>query len=87
VTHVPERTCAGCRARAPRGSLQRIVRGPDGVRVDPSGTTPGRGAWVHRSEGCVDAALAKGGLARALRTSLGADELGRLRDDIETGAA
>jgi len=35
----------------------------------------------------VDAALANGGLARTLRTSLSADELGRLRDDIETGAA
>jgi hypothetical protein len=42
---------------------------------------------VHRDPACLDVALAKGGLARALRTGLGADELGRLRDDIETGAA
>jgi hypothetical protein len=42
---------------------------------------------VHRESACVDAALRRGALARALRTGLGADELGRLRDDIETGAA
>jgi hypothetical protein len=42
---------------------------------------------VHSDPACLDVALAKGGLARALRTGLGADELGRLRDDIETGAA
>jgi predicted RNA-binding protein YlxR (DUF448 family) len=87
VARAPERTCTGCRARVPRGSLLRIVRGADGVRVDRSGSAPGRGAWVHRDPACLDVALAKGGLARALRTGLGADELGRLRDDIETGAA
>jgi predicted RNA-binding protein YlxR (DUF448 family) len=87
VARAPQRTCAGCRERAPRGSLLRIVRGADGVRVDRSGSAAGRGAWVHRDPACIDAALAKGGLARALRTGLGADELGRLRDDIETGAA
>jgi predicted RNA-binding protein YlxR (DUF448 family) len=65
----------------------RIVRGADGVRVDRSGSAAGRGAWLHRDPACIDAALAKGGLARALRTGLGADELGRLRDDIETGVA
>jgi hypothetical protein len=42
---------------------------------------------VHRDATCVEAALRRGGFVRALRTSLGADELGRLRDDIETGAA
>ena len=87
MARAPERTCAGCRARVPRGSLLRIVRGADGVRVDRSGSAPGRGACVHRDPACLDVALAKGGLARALRTGLGADELGRLRDDIETGAA
>ena len=87
MARAPERTCAGCRARVPRGSLLRILRGADGVRVDRSGSAPGRGAWVHLDPACLDVALAKGGLERALRTSLGADELGRLRDDIETGAA
>ena len=60
----PERTCAGCRARAPRGSLLRIVRGADGVRVDRSGSAPGRGAYVHRGPG-VRRRGARQGRARA----------------------
>ena len=87
MPHVPERTCVGCRAHAPRGSLVRVVRDAEGACVDPTGSAPGRGAWVHRDAACLEAALRKGGFARALRTSLGTDELGRLRDDIETGAA
>ncbi len=87
MPHVPERTCVGCRTQAPRSAMLRIVRGAERVTVDASGSAPGRGAWVHREGDCIDRALGKGGLARALRTGLGAGELGRLRDDIETGAA
>jgi predicted RNA-binding protein YlxR (DUF448 family) len=45
------------------------VRGPDGVRIDPSGKAPGRGAYLHDQRSCWQAGL-KGGLARALRTQL-----------------
>jgi predicted RNA-binding protein YlxR (DUF448 family) len=38
---------------------------------------------VHRDRACVDAALRKGALARALRTGLAQEELARLRDQIE----
>lgn len=78
----PERTCVGCRGRAPKGSLLRIVRSVEGsVRVDPRGTAPGRGAYVHRDRACVDAALGKGALWRALRA--GHRRAARLRADIE----
>ena len=80
----PQRSCVGCRATAPRRSLLRVVRGVDGaVRLDPAATAPGRGAWLHRDRGCVERALRKGALAKALRTGLAADELGRLRERIE----
>lgn len=77
----PVRTCAGCRARTPKSELLRVARRPDGsVAVDPSGRQPGRGAYVHRRADCVEVAVAKGGLARALRTGVGPDEVGRLRE-------
>jgi len=80
--HVPERTCAGCRGRDRRSDLVRLVRAEDGsIRADPSG--PGRGAYVHRSPACVDSALSRGALARALRTSIGPDEARKLRELIE----
>jgi uncharacterized protein len=83
VAREPERSCVGCRARAPKAELLRFARTPAGLRVDPPGTAPGRGAYVHRDPACVGAALRKGALANALRTRLAQEELARLRNDIE----
>jgi predicted RNA-binding protein YlxR (DUF448 family) len=83
-SHEPERTCVGCRESAGKRSLLRLVRSSDGVvRCDPTGSAPGRGAYVHRRATCVDAALARGALERALRTGLDAGGAARLRTDIE----
>jgi len=51
--------------------LIRIVRGPDGIEIDPSGKLPGRGAYVHEQRSCWEKALS-GSLAKALRTELDA---------------
>ena len=80
----PERTCVGCRSRAAKGKLLRVVRSPRGdVEVDPSGSAQGRGAYLHRDPSCVRAAVRAGVLARALRTGLGENELGKLRHELE----
>jgi predicted RNA-binding protein YlxR (DUF448 family) len=79
----PERSCVGCRERAPKAELVRVARTPAGVRVDPRGTAPGRGAYVHRDPACVAAASRKGALASALCTGLAQGELARLRKEIE----
>ena len=79
----PERSCVGCRERAPKAELLRVARTPSGVRADPTATAPGRGAYVHRDPDCVAAALRKGAIARALRTGLAERELATLRSDIE----
>lgn len=78
----PVRTCVGCRSRAPKAELLRIARTPDGVRADPEGLAPGRGAYVHPTAGCVEAA-ARGAIARALHTGLEQEELARLMNLIE----
>jgi uncharacterized protein len=52
----------------------RLVRTPDGkVMVDPGGRLAGRGAYVCRSVDCLDKAITKGALSRALRTQLPMD--------------
>lgn len=79
----PERTCVGCRDKAAKGLLLRVARTPEGVRVDLEGKLPGRGAYVHRELGCVEAASKRGAFGRALRAGLDADEAARLRSDIE----
>ena len=80
----PERTCVGCRDRAGKADLIRVVRSADGVvRVDRSGSAPGRGAYVHPDATCIGRAVSRGALSRALRTGLGTEELGRLRTMLE----
>jgi hypothetical protein len=73
----------GCRATAPKRTLIRVVRSVSGAIVDPSGTAPGRGAYVHMSGPCVERAIERDALARALRMGLAVGELGRLRGLIE----
>ena len=65
----PVRTCVGCRARAPRSALVRVVE-RDGILVaDEKAVLPGRGAWVHDTSGCVDTAIRRRAFGRALRVS------------------
>ncbi|HSR48466.1 MAG TPA: YlxR family protein [Anaerolineales bacterium] len=67
--HIPQRTCVGCREVLPKRTLIRIVRDADGVRIDPSGKAPGRGAYLHDRRSCWENGL-RGSLARALKTEL-----------------
>jgi predicted RNA-binding protein YlxR (DUF448 family) len=81
---VPERTCVGCRRRAPKPQLLRLVAGDEGiVRADPGAVLPGRGAYVHRDPACLEDALRRGAIARALRTSLDERGAATLKADIE----
>jgi predicted RNA-binding protein YlxR (DUF448 family) len=79
----PERTCIGCRGRASKKSLIRLVRGADEtVRVDQTGGAPGRGAYVHGPD-CLEAAAERRVLGKALRTTLKPGEAARLRAEME----
>mgnify|MGYP005814028391 CR=1 FL=1 len=69
VKHVPQRTCVGCRQTLAKRSLIRIVRTPEGLRVDPTGKLPGRGAYLHDARSCWESGL-KGALAHALKVEL-----------------
>ena len=78
-----ERTCVGCRGRARKDELVRVACRDGRPQVDPGGSAPGRGAYVHRGASCIDAAFARGALAGALRAGLAAEEAARLRHDLE----
>ena len=75
----PERTCLGCRTRAARSSLLRMVVQGDEIVVDRSATLSGRGAWVHLSAECVGTAVKRNAFGRALTrpdATLDREELG-----------
>jgi predicted RNA-binding protein YlxR (DUF448 family) len=50
----------------------RVVRTPDGVHIDLSGKSPGRGAYVHNEKSCWQTAL-QGALERALKTNISSE--------------
>ena len=83
AAHAPVRTCLGCKERGDKASLVRLVADGDTVRVDRTGSAPGRGAYVHRDPACAEAAIARGALARALRVGLNTDGAATLRADLE----
>ena len=51
------RTCVACRKKANKEEFIKVVKTPDGVKVDASGRSDGRGAYVCKNGECV--ALAK----------------------------
>ncbi|GAA1639484.1 YlxR family protein [Microbacterium flavum] len=65
----PVRTCVGCRARAPRSALLRVVERDGALVADEDAVLPGRGAWVHDTDACVEAAIRRRAFGRALRVS------------------
>jgi predicted RNA-binding protein YlxR (DUF448 family) len=70
---VPVRTCVGCRVRAPRSALLRVVCQNGVLIVDERAVLPGRGAWLHPTQECMEAALRRRAFGRALRVSTAVD--------------
>ena len=67
----PVRTCVGCRQRAAKADLLRVVVDDRGagreVVPDPKGRAPGRGAHLHPSLDCLQRAVRRRAFSRALR--------------------
>jgi predicted RNA-binding protein YlxR (DUF448 family) len=83
ATHIPIRSCAGCGARAPRPVLVRFVAGEAGLCLDPTGTRPGRGAYLHASDSCCAAFVARKGPLRSLRRSVDRTQRAALVEQLE----
>jgi predicted RNA-binding protein YlxR (DUF448 family) len=65
------RTCVGCRQRAAKQELLRVVARDQGsgleVVPDPAARAPGRGAHLHPTPECLELALRRRAFPRALR--------------------
>lgn len=57
----------GCRERAAKSDLLRIVMTEDACVPDDRGTLPGRGAYVHPALVCLDLAVRRRAFPRAFR--------------------
>ena len=79
--HVPQRTCVACRTARSKRELVRVVRSPEGtVLVDESGKRSGRGAYLCRQQVCWESALSQRKLDRALKVTVPAETIDRLRE-------
>ncbi|MBO3087529.1 YlxR family protein [Cellulomonas dongxiuzhuiae] len=68
----PVRTCVGCRATGLRSALLRVVlsdvgAGETALVVDERRRMPGRGAWLHPDQRCLELAVRRRAFGRALR--------------------
>jgi uncharacterized protein len=66
----PRRTCVVCRSTTAKRALHRIVRSPAGtVGYDPTGKAPGRGAYLCGQPACLETALRRQSIQRALKVT------------------
>ena len=78
-----QRSCVACRQKQDKNALVRIVRSPEGgIRLDPGGRAPGRGAYLCPREACLNLALKKGSLSKSLHSSLSAEEQEAVRKEF-----
>ena len=63
---LPIRMCVGCRQRAPKAELLRLVWN-GGPVVDVDQREPGRGVYLHRDVECLERAVRRRSMGRALR--------------------
>lgn len=75
--HIPQRTCVGCKEVQAKKTLTRVVKTDTGIIIDPTSKMQGRGAYIHNSQSCWQAAL-KGKLANALKTELTEEDRNKL---------
>ena len=67
----PLRRCAGCRGMFDKKTLVRVVRDAGGAfAADPSGKAAGRGAYVCRSQKCLNAAQKSRGFERSFKAQV-----------------
>ena len=80
----PVRMCAGCRGRADKPTLVRLVwDGAASVTVDTRQQLPGRGVYLHPN--CVERALKTRALARGLRRQLDAAAMRNVLASLSVG--
>ncbi|KOG30351.1 DNA-binding protein [Streptomyces viridochromogenes] len=75
----------GCRERAAKSDLLRIVVIKDECVPDDRGTLPGRGAYVHPAVVCLDLAVRRRAFPRAFKVQ-GPLDTAELRHHVERSA-
>jgi predicted RNA-binding protein YlxR (DUF448 family) len=62
--------CVGCRGRAAKSDLIRLVARDGAAVVDQQQKQPGRGAYLHPRAACLEQAVKRRTLGHALRSDV-----------------
>ena len=78
------RRCIGCQQSKEKRELIRVVRSPEGeVSLDPTGRKAGRGAYLCRSEACLEKAMKSKALERSLEAAVDTQLYEILQNDLK----
>ena len=79
----PARRCIACNEQKEKNELLRIVRTPEGnIEYDLTGKKNGRGAYICKTEECLNKAIKTKKLERAFEKEISADFYEDLRGVI-----
>ncbi|HVF09878.1 MAG TPA: YlxR family protein, partial [Abditibacteriaceae bacterium] len=82
VRHQPVRTCVGCGAQKPQREMLRIAaRAGSEPAVDVEYCAPGRGAYLCRTQSCLERALKRRAVERSLKLKNGVGA--KLKTELE----
>ena len=71
IKKLPQRKCTGCGIKADKKDLIRVVRTPEGeIKIDLKGKMSGRGAYICKSEDCLNKVIKSKKLERILEKEI-----------------
>ena len=82
---LPLRKCVGCGEMKPKDELFRLVKIDKNVLVDLTMKLDGRGAYVCKSEACINTASKKKSFNRALRCPVSEEVINKLLMECKNG--
>ena len=68
--HIPERMCVACRKMKQKSELIRVVKSDNSVTLDIYQKLGGRGAYICKSNECIDAAKKRRALSKHFKTAV-----------------
>lgn len=77
---MPERTCIACKRKSDQGFFWRVARNIEGRVALWEGL--GRSAYICKTKECLEAALSKGRLERALKGTVSSEDRRVLREEL-----
>lgn len=84
VRKIPQRMCLGCQEMRNKKDLLRIVRTPSGeIEIDSTGKKSGRGAYICPVSACLEQAIKRKQLERALNSTIEPPVLEDLRQKVK----